>query len=427
MKKITTFIFALIVSSALVAEDLTITPLWEFSVQAANLGTAVDDVKNGIAVSPDGLNLYLSTRASGSNQVAVYTAATGVRTGYLPGLAGFASAYGGDVAVDGNGAIYASNVIISTAALSVARWASPTATPELFITTTAHTGSGTNRVGYGMDVRVNQDGDGFLIMHKNGTAEFLIWTIDNNVPVSQDPVILTAVMTSGVAITDLYARISIIDDNNFWLDGNVTRPQLVTITKSGSAINATPTALSYTTLAYRTDVNAGVGGTAEFMLDGSRYLVFAANNHGTTFTEGHMARFQKLQATGVAVDGSVLATFPTAGLGKTTDASHFVEPVIYVSGNDAYVYVLGGFNGIAAFKVAAPDVSTSTSGMNQSSVIRRTATGIALDLERESLVEIFSVNGVKLVSVRASGTFTQELNSGLYIVRVNGKATKFIK
>lgn len=427
MRKITAIIVAFLMSLAVIAEDLVITPLWEFSVQSANLGTAVDDVKNGIAVSPDGANLYLSTRTADASQVAIYNASTGIRSGYLPGLAGFASNYGGDVAVDGNGAIYASNVIISASALKVARWASPAATPELFISTTAHTGSGTNRVGYGMDVRIDQAGDGFLIMHKNGTADFLIWLIDNNVPVSQDPTILTASLESGIAITDSYARISIIDDNSFWFDGNVTRPQLVTITKNGTAINSAPTALSYTTLAFRSDVNAGVGGAAEFMLEENRYLVFAANNHGTTFTEGHMARFQKLLATGVTVDGEVLATFPAAGLGKTTDASHFVEPAVYVNGTDAYIYVLGGFNGIAAYKVSAPGISTSTSGTSVSSMLRRTASGIAIELNKESLVEIFSVTGATVVSTRTSGIFTHDLNTGMYIVRVNGKAAKFIK
>lgn len=427
MRKITFLFFAFLMSLAIVAQELVITNLWEFSVQSANLGTAVDDVKNGIAVSPDGTNLYLGTRTADASQVAVYSAATGVRSGYLPGLAGFASNYGGDVAVDGNGAIYASSVIISAAALKVARWASPTATPELFISTTAHTGSGTNRVGYGLAVRVNQEGDGFLVMHKNGTAEFLIWLIDNNAAVSQDPTILTATLGTGVAITDLYGRISIVDDNTFWFDGNVTRPQLVTITKNGTAINSAPTALTYTTLGFRSDVNAGVGGTAEFMLEGSRYLVFAANNHGTTFTEGHMARFQKLMATGVAVDGDVVATFPAAGLGKTTDASHFVEPAVYVNGADAYVYVLGGFNGISAHKVSAPGISTSTTNPSVSSMLRRTESGIAIELKKESQVDIFSVTGAIVVSTRASGTFTYDLNDGLYIIRVNGKAAKFVK
>jgi hypothetical protein len=427
MRKITLLLLSFLMSLAIVAQDLVFTNLWEFSVQSANLGTAVDDVKNGIAVSPDGTNLYLGTRTADASQVAVYSAATGVRSGYLPGLTGFASTYGGDVAVDGNGAIYASSVIISAAALKVARWASPTATPETFISTTAHTGSGTNRVGYGMAVRVNQEGDGFLIMHKNGTADFLIWLIDNNVPVSQDPTVLTATLETGIAITDSYGRISMVNDNSFWFDGNVTRPQLVTITKNGTAINSAPTALSYTTLAFRSDVNAGVGGTAEFMLEGSRYLVLAANNHGTTFTEGHMARFQKMMATGVAVDGNVLATFPAAGLGKTSDASHFVEPAIYVNGTDAYVYLLGGFNGISAHKVSAPGISTSTTGTSVSSMLRRTESGVAIELKKDSKVEIFSITGATIVSTRASGLFTHDLNEGLYIIRVNGKAAKFVK
>lgn len=87
-------------NAVIVFGQYTITSLWEFSVQKGNLGTAVDDVKNGFDISNDGTKLYLSTRATDANQVAIYDAATGTRTGYLPGITGYVSQYGGDVAVD---------------------------------------------------------------------------------------------------------------------------------------------------------------------------------------------------------------------------------------------------------------------------------------------------------------------------------------
>lgn len=348
MKKITLFFVALLVSSMCFSQ-LTVTKLWDFSVTNANATAVVDDVKNGIAISPDGTKLYLSTRTADASQVAIYNPATGVRTGYLPALAGFVSNYGGDVAVDGNGAIYASNVIISASDLKIVKWDNATATPTLFISTTAHTGSGTNRIGYGMDVRVNSAGNGFIIMHKNGTSDFLIWTITANVPTSQNPTIITA----GTVITDSYARISIIDDNKFWVDGNIAKPWLATITKSGPEINATPTAIALEAMV-NGSVGVAPGGMTEFMLSGNRYGVIAANNHGATYPEGHIARLQKLAATGAGVEVDVIATLPTAGLGKTTDASHFVESVVHVNGLDAYIYTMGGFNGITAHKVTAP-------------------------------------------------------------------------
>lgn len=352
MKKITLF-FAAIFVSAMCFSQITVENLWEFSVQKENQVSVADDIKNGIAISPDGTKLYLSTRASNSNQVAQYDATNGTRLGYLPALAGFASAYGGDVAVDSNGAIYASNVIISAAALMVAKWDNATATPTVFISTTAHGGSSSNRIGYGMDVFVDVNGDGFLLMHKNGTAEIKYWQITNNLPVSQDP----TTITMPTAMTDLYARISIVDKDHFWIDGNVARPYYCSMTR-GAADYSAPTEISNTLFGYRTDVNVGVGGITEFSLSGKRFAVFAANNHSAVapwnLQPGHMALLQELKATGIAVEGDVIATLPTAGMGKTSDASHFVESAVYVNGHDAYIYSMGGFNGITAHKVSAP-------------------------------------------------------------------------
>lgn len=345
MRKIT-FLITMLLVAALSFGQVSLTPIWEFSSQNENITSVVDDVKNGFDISPDGSKLYLSTRLASPNQVAVYDAATGVRSGHLPGLTGFASTYGGDVAVDDNGAIYACNVIISASALTVAKWDNETATPVTFITTTAHTGSNANRIGYGMDVKINSSGNGFIIMHKNGTADFLVWTIVANVPVSQDPTIVTA---TGTTITEAYARISIVDDTHFWVDGNAGLPLYCTITLG----EENPPAITAQRIATRTDINVGVGGAAEFTLAGKRYGVFAVNNHGTAtgYQPKHHVLLQELQASGVGVNGAVLHKFPNLGLGGITDASHFVEVITYVSGSTAYIYLMGGLNGIAAFKV----------------------------------------------------------------------------
>lgn len=504
MKKLITSIFF---GSLVLVAFGQVTQLWNFSTTNGGFtADYVNDTKNGLAISPDGTNLYLSTRTADASQVAIYNPATGVRTGFLPALSGFASNYGGDVAVDDNGAIYASNVIISASALKVVKWATPTATPTLFISTTAHTGSGTNRIGYGMDVRINSAGDGFIIMHKNGTSAFLIWTITANVPTSQDPTIITA----GTAITDSYARISIVDDNHFWVDGSIARPWLATITKEGPAINATPTAISLTNLATRTDVNTGVGGMTEFSLNGKRYGIIAANNHSAVapwnVEPGHMARLQELQATGVAVEGDVIATIPALGLGKTSDASHFLESVVHLGEDCAYIYSMGGFNGIAAFRVDAvktpqfspaagihvgtslnvtlssategaeirytTDGSTPTassalyvdgvalsegtttikllavksgllstlteatytvspvSGLNDAKSnlkIKQTLSGIEVELDGTSNIELYNINGMLIDKTSADGVYTRELGKGMYIIRVNGQAQKFVR
>lgn len=357
MKKIT-LLFAMVFVAMLSYGQIAITPLWEFSVAKGNLGTAVDDVKNGFAVSADGTKLYLSTRASTTNQVAIYNAATGERTGYLAGLNGFASTYGGDIAVDDNGAIYASNVIISeTGALMIAKWDSETSTtPTIFINTTNHTGANTpNRIGYGLDVNIDASGNGWIVMHKGGTNNFLLWQIEANEPKTQDPLIVTS---TGATITDQYTRISFVDATHFWVDGNVALPVLCTIT----ALPEELPLIAGTRITTRSDINVGVGGAAEFTLAGNRYAVFAGNNHSIVgaYQPGHHAVVQQLAATGTGTSGPVIAKLPENGLGSTTDATHFVEAATYVANGEAFIYLLGGTNGIAAYKVVTAKTFTVT-------------------------------------------------------------------
>ncbi len=500
MKKLITSIF---LSSLVLMAFGQVTELWNFSVTRGNSAAVVDDIKNGIAVSPDGTKVYLSTRTSGSDQVAVYNPETGVRSGYLPALTGFSSSIGGDVAVDRNGAIYACNAIASGAAITVAKWSTPIATPTLFISTTNHGGGSANRIGYGMDVYVDENGDGFLLMHKGGTGDVKYWQITNNTPVSQDPATIT-VSASPAAITDAYSRISIVDKNHFWIDGNALRPTYCTITR-GADDYSTPTSISGTQLGWRSDILLGVGGAAEFSLNGKRYGIFAANNHGATYTNGHYSIFQEM-TTGVSFAGSVITNLPTDGLGKTSDASHFVESVIHLGEDCAYIYTLGGFNGIAAFKAEAvktpvftpapgihagtslnvtvssdtegaeirytTDGSTPTSGstlyvdgialpQGETTVkllstksgllstisegsytvsplsdlhavkynfnIKQTLSGIEIYLDRVSNIELYTISGTLIDKTQTDGVYSRELGKGMFIIRINGQAQKFVR
>lgn len=347
MKKLFTFF---ILSLLLFGLNGQVTELWNYSAQNENQYSSGAYDNNGIAISPDGLYIYRTQRTA-VNTVGVFNASDGSFVKHLTDLVGFNPSIGGDIAVDGNGAIYASNTLGLTSTLTVARWADASATPTMLISTTNHGGSGANRLGYGMDVYVDENGDGFLLMHKNGTADIMYWEIKNNEAVSQDP----ETIAIQAAITDSYARISIIDKNSFWLDGNVLRPNYCIITRGGDDYS-TPTAVSATQLGWRTDMNVGVGGATEFELNGIRYGVFAANNHGNNYVNGHYALLQEM-STGVGVIGAVIANLPENGLGKVTDGIHFVEPVVHVGANTANIYVLGGFNGVAGFKAEAVEMT----------------------------------------------------------------------
>ena len=70
-------------------------------------------------------------------------------------------------------------------------------------------------------------------------------------------------------------------------------------------------------------------------------------------------------------------------------------------------------------------------GINNPEVIQikviRTPSGIEVKLNERSLVEVYSINGMLIDKTTVSGTYSHNLENGIYIIRVNGKAVKFIK
>ena len=59
--------------------------------------------------------------------------------------------------------------------------------------------------------------------------------------------------------------------------------------------------------------------------------------------------------------------------------------------------------------------------------IIRTFSGVEVILDNQATVEIYTVNGMMIDKIVTSGTYKHDLNNGVYIIRINGKATKFIK
>jgi len=59
--------------------------------------------------------------------------------------------------------------------------------------------------------------------------------------------------------------------------------------------------------------------------------------------------------------------------------------------------------------------------------IIRNASGIIVPLNGESTIELYSVNGLLIDKTKTVGTYSRHLNNGMYIISINGKATKFVK
>lgn len=80
-----------------------------------------------------------------------------------------------------------------------------------------------------------------------------------------------------------------------------------------------------------------------------------------------------------------------------------------------------------AHEAAQPFYWTGTETPSATTRIIRTVSGIEVILENESTIEVYNMNGMMIDKVTTSGTYTRDLNNGVYIIRINGQSTKFIK
>ena len=59
--------------------------------------------------------------------------------------------------------------------------------------------------------------------------------------------------------------------------------------------------------------------------------------------------------------------------------------------------------------------------------IIRTLSGIEVNVDNESTIELYTINGVMIEKTIVNGSYSRDLNNGIYIICVNGISTKFIK
>lgn len=83
----------------------------------------------------------------------------------------------------------------------------------------------------------------------------------------------------------------------------------------------------------------------------------------------------------------------------------------------------GAYEGPLPFNPASLDQALT----EQSFQIRSTPTGLEVKLKKQAIVELYTINGIMLDKSIANGSYSHSLNKGVYIVRLNGKAVKFVK
>jgi hypothetical protein len=81
---------------------------------------------------------------------------------------------------------------------------------------------------------------------------------------------------------------------------------------------------------------------------------------------------------------------------------------------------------IGAWQVFSTDIHTPANEINNTIIVRNES-GIIVPLSGESKVELYTNSGLLIEKTTTNGVYTRKLADGMYIIRINGKAVKFVK
>lgn len=313
--------------------------LWEYSVKKGNM-TEVLDCRNGF----DFYNgeLFLASRRNADTEVVVYDAETGkvkMNNGkpvQLAASSDLSMAFaGGSVSIDSNGAIY----VVASNSEKIIKWDSKDATTASVFTILPAKDI------WALDVQIDKDGNGCIVSASQATGRVYYVPVTGNVAGEA----VTLKVDSDLGYTP---RTYIVDSKTFWVDGNANLPVRIILNDDLS--------IKSQQLLVANGISQGANGVVQFDFKDRTYLVVAANNHApTNQIPNHSAKVFELNTTTLAAK-EVIGYFPEEGLGAETDASHLVAPVVNVTDDAAYIYIMGGMNGIAAYKFTSYESGLTT-------------------------------------------------------------------
>ena len=333
--------------------------------EVTNGAVLVDVAKDGIRLSPSGDTLYVAHRGADEVAVKAYNAATLELIADLPGFA-FGNNYGGDVAVDERNYVYGTRAIIgATSEVVVARWASITDTPDTLVALLGSTYGidGTYRAGYGFDVNIDKSGNGFIIVPVPNNAAGAAGASFVYIPVAND----VAGTPQQVALAKdygKYPRVRIINDTEFWYDGNAAAPVLVTMAVAEDGTVSVTKELAFPTMAEPV-VNGQGNGVSDFVLGDKRYMVIGTNNHnsGSQFLKPNLEMLASVNVD-ETISAEWIAGLPIEGMGSATNSIGCTTSDVCVKDGLATIYVSAMANGLRKFTFEIVETVNVTLNVN---------------------------------------------------------------
>ncbi len=368
MKKLFSFISVVALAAILGVSSASAKSVAKVT-EVTNGAVLVDVAKDGIRLSPSGDTLYVAHRGADDVAVKAYNAATLELIADLPGFA-FGNNYGGDVAVDDRNYVYGTRAIIAGGSeVVVARWTSITDTPDTLVALLGSTYgvSGSYRAGYGFDVKIDKSGNGFVIVPVPNNAAGAAGASFVYVPVVND-VAGTPQQIALAGSYGLYPRVRIINNTQFWYDGNAAAPVLVTMAVAEDGTVSVTKELAFPTMT-EPAINGAGNGVSDFVMGDTRYMVIGTNNHAAQAQ--YLAKNLEMLAS-VNIDEAISAEWisglPITGLGSATPSNGCVTSDVHVKDGLATIYVSAMANGLRKFTFEIVETVNVTLNVNDATM-----------------------------------------------------------
>lgn len=274
-------------------------------------------------------------------------------------------------------------------------------------------GAGTVRLDY-FGTYGDMNGKGYIMSSVGGTVanvgnKVMKWDVVNGVATDYtDQISINEYFPAAATGNDTGSRVTPLDENLFYLDGNASYATLYDI--DGSYVDGFK---SIGTSDFIKNATAGNNGVDEFMLGGKNFMVFSYRN--ATGTPASSWAIAELDLTG-ANPIKPLTVFPAAGMGAQQNGVRTALPRIEVIGDVAHIYVYGCNNGLAYYKFS---LAPSAVHNPDASKVNITVEGNVIKTsEQVASIEVISLTGQKMSKVSNASAVNAPATKGVYIVNI---------
>lgn len=262
---------------------------------------------------------------------------------------------------------------------------------------------------------ISEEDDGYIIVGDANAAapEPLVfrWNVEAGV-VNPEPEVIVlksvypAPTGTNVAKLGISPRIQPLNNDLFWADGHSTYPALYNM--QGELLTTFSGPVK--------PVQSGISGVNFFSFKGLDFIFAPATNHAAPAYAPKAAYELFLIPEAGAEEADSIALFPPKGLGANTNGSYAAPVAVDVQEDHVMLYMMGPYNGIAAYKLTIEEEVSDTQEWNISDAAFN-ALGVMTTTKVVNGLTIYAAEG-KNVDVDANSktleewTFTHRLKFG---------------